>query len=132
MPTERWAILNFLRGRAARGYRVWVALGKKGWYIPYSGVIFLSLRETTRRKSRYKPYEAGHSRLYSSCVRSAMRFFRASLRDARAKSTRTAGEMSANAGRNSENSTEHLAAKYNYLEGLYPGHTCTEHRPVSQ
>ena len=40
------------------------------------------------------------------------RIFRASLRDAR-KLGGLRGEISANAVRNSENPTEHLAAKYN-------------------
>ena len=44
-------------------------------------------------------------------ARCALNFF--ARRSATRESTRTGGEMSANAERNSENPTEHLAAKYN-------------------
>ena len=44
-------------------------------------------------------------------ARCAQNFFRASRSDARKHTDR--GEISANAVRNSENPTEHLAAKYN-------------------
>ena len=62
---------------------------------------------------REQKRERGARRPLSLVLKRAVRGAVFARRSAARESAATGGEMSANAGRNSENPTEHLAAKYN-------------------